>query len=406
MARFEPARDMKINGTPSADGVGFLLRTDGLSQRGVPELEMTHVPEEHAKNAAAVLNSIADYVANHSRVEDGQRVAVTSPHGALIARLAPGPALPPQGIWGKMFKNGRRVQRVIEAVDAIEYPKVLLSTMMLWRARALMLDGQNEAARAELLRSIGWFAGDPEKRADLFMGFPYNWENHLAYAALAEISPTEERFGWLAKAFERSEEFERFVVGDSADELRVLDASEVADRVLEITAENADPAKQLPVASGVTMIASPLRTRVELETEMVADRRMTIVPTLCVQYQSAGTIDSSELCQLITDVIAAHSADAARLAIMTAEIRDIYEGGNDEAPSLGQPRAYRAGDRMVSLLLADVARRSFAGLTLPELRATYGVSSDDTMRKQAEFKMVNLTAREGDAYASIVGGQA
>lgn len=155
---------MKINGAPSLEGPGFDLRSDGLARLGLPELEMLHIPEEQAKNAASVINSIADYVANQSRVEDGQRVAVLAAEGALIARLVRGSNAEPKGFWKKLFEKATHVQRITESVDTIEYPKVLLSTIALWRARGLILNEDISEARAELLRSVEWFPGDPTKR--------------------------------------------------------------------------------------------------------------------------------------------------------------------------------------------------------------------------------------------------
>jgi hypothetical protein len=130
---------------------------------------------------------------------------------------------------------------------------------------------------------------------------------------------------------------------------------------------------------------------------------MTIMPPLFAEYQSAGTVDTGELAQLIADVIATYGDSPARLALMTAEVRELYESGHEEAPTLEQPRAYATGDRLISLFVADVARRAYAGLSMDEVRAVHGLNPDDAARADAEAKMAELAAREDEAYLEGMG---
>ena len=68
----------------------------------------------------------------------------------------------------------------------------------------------------------------------------------------------------------------------------------------------------------------------------------------------------------------------------------LYEGGHEEAPSYREPRPYEPGDR--------IARRTYAGLTAPELRAAYELTDDESARDAARAKMDALVARESEAY--------
>src|SRR5262245_11348218 len=119
MGGFEADRDITIQASPSPDGRGLLLRSEGLARRGRAELEIIHLPEAQAKNAAVVINQIADYVVNKSAVRDGERIAITSKDGALVARLQPGPTAAPAGFFASLFGATARVQRVSEPVDGM-----------------------------------------------------------------------------------------------------------------------------------------------------------------------------------------------------------------------------------------------------------------------------------------------
>ncbi|MEM9864249.1 MAG: hypothetical protein AAF938_21800 [Myxococcota bacterium] len=392
---------MTITSAPSPDGDGFVLQSEGLARHGFPELEMVGIPEAQAKNAAAVINCVADYVVNQRPVRSGERVAITSPHGALIARLVDGTPVPRAGLRG-FFGSADRVQRIEEAVDSNAQPKVLLATMMLWRAHGLAEEGRDDAARAELRASIAFFPGSEGKRSGIRMPFAYNWENHLSYALLADLSEGAERARYFDEALARSEDFELERLGDSHEALQGLSVAAVVRRAEAIGAENAAETKTLAMGPGVTMVTSPIRRRAESEGGVVSEQVMTIVPDFMARYRSAEVGGVQELGALIVEIPRTSSAGA--LLSLLEDVRSIFESGNDDAPALrSADRAYECGDRIVSMLLADLRRRTFAGLSMRELRAEYGLSEDAPARQTALHKMTDLRLRESGAYMEAMG---
>lgn len=400
---FEAVRDIRIDAMPSLDGRGFVLRTSGLARHGRPELELDGVPEAGAKHAAVVLNQIANYVVNQSPVQDGETLAIRHSSGALIVRLVAGPEMPAKGVFGRLFGKSVRLQRVVEPVEGMDHPKTMLSTVALWRAASLLAEDSVGEARAALLESVRQFPGVPGQRGELFMGFPFNWQNHLAYAMLGALAnDPRERERCFADAFARSEEYELSVIGDSAPSLRALERKTLISIARRIAAENARAVDEVreEVSPSVVMRVSPLRMRVETEGGLLAERRLTILPLLCANYLAAPTSDVAF--ELVADVLIAYAGRPGKLALLTEDVRQLYEGGNDEAPVYGQPSPYQTGDRIVSALLADVVRRAYAGLDSAELRASYDLVDDAALRASADAKMNELGAREAEGYVQAM----
>jgi hypothetical protein len=413
---FRAERDITIHAAPGDHGHGFRLRSEGLAERGLPELEMIDVPEARARDAAVVINQVADYVATKSRIEDGQRLAIRAPSGALVATLQAGSpsssSAPPPGLFARMFGGARttHVQRVHEPLDTMEHPRTLLSTVMLWRARAQIEAGDVEGARRELFASVAYFPGDPGKRSDLFMGFAYNWQNHLSYAALSEISLDDgERRAWMDKALERSEELEQELLGDSAADLARASREDLLAETDRIVTENLRTApSRHPVTGAVVAFGSPTWRRESTSSGPTVARSMTVLPELFERYYYdplvAVQLRSPSVRAIAVDVLLARRGEPAELALTARDIASIYEGDVAEAPAMViDPPYYRPGDRLLSLLLADIAKRLFAGLTEAELRAGYGLSQDRGLAQSAALKLAEIDRREGEAYMDALG---
>lgn len=405
MSPFSPNRDLKINVTETPAGLHLL--SQGMQAFGYAELEMVEVEKRDMREAGGVLNTLAGYIVNEARkVEPGQRIAVVAKAGALVARLTEGTAAEPSGFFGRLMGRPTRVLRVIEPVDGMAHGRTLFSTIRLWRAEKMLEAGDTASALAELRRSIAAFAGDPKRRGELRMGFPYNWENHLSYAMLADSEPAlQAKAEWLEKALARSEELELARIGDTPAQIRSVGKDALLARTRVLARENAQPAAaNLPPMEGMRLVPSPIRVRAERGKEIVAERSLVLVPALMAEYQPPGVGTGEPFCQAVTDVLWASVDRPAHLAALTDDVRCLYEGDRDEAPKIEGSAKYEIGDRLLTLLLADARRAEYAGVTPDEYRARGGAIQDPTLALAATARLDDLIARESEAYVQAIGG--
>ncbi|MCB9613161.1 MAG: hypothetical protein H6721_32495 [Sandaracinus sp.] len=397
---FDVMRDMRIDAAPSPGGRGYVMRTKGLARRAGAELELDGVPEAFATQGAVVLHQIAGYLADHPAVEDEARVTIGHPDAVLVAHLVAGPSTPSTGVFGSLLGRETRTLRVVEPFEGMVHPKTLLATVMLWRARAHIEAGRASDARSELLESLRVFPGVPGRRTEVSMGFPYNWENHLAYAKLGTLTEDpRERERCVADAIARSEEHELFVLGDTSESLHALGRTALIDVARHVAAENVqiEHTFRRDVGQAVALRISPLLRRVDTEEGTLAVRQMTVVPRLFAEYQAAAPSGETPL-EVVADVVVAYARRPAQLVSKMHEVCSLYRVGDEEAEVYGRPRLYHPGDRVVSVLLADLARRVYAGLSVSEVRAAYGLVQDEGLRASGQVKLESLRAREMQAY--------
>ena len=124
---------------------------------------------------------------------------------------------------------------------------------------------------------------------------------------------------------------------------------------------------------------------------------MTVVPRLFAEYQAAAPSGETPL-EVVADVVVAYARRPAQLVSKMHEVCSLYRLGDEEAEVYGRPRLYQTGDRVVSALLADLARRVYAGLSVAEVRVAYGLVEDEGLRASGQVKMESLRAREMQAY--------
>jgi hypothetical protein len=401
MSRFDPNRDIKIDVKETQTGLH--LRTAGLTRFGTSELEMIDVEPEDMREAGGVLNTLAESIVNQNRkVKANERIAIRAPSGALVARFAEGTSVAATGFMARLMGQSESTLRVEEPVEGMGMGLTLFSTVRLWRAAKHLEDGDEGAAKAVLLGSIARFPGDPERSGEVTMGFPYNAENHLSYAMLAQLEPhLEKRATWLEQALARSDEYLRAELGDDAEELRGAGRPFLAARVLVLASENATPAQEARAMGGMTICASPTRTLTERGDRQLAQRSLTLLPSLMAQYQPARDVANEAWREAVLDVLWAHLDAPGFLLALTGDVRDLYEGDRDEAPSVEGAADYEIGDRLLSLLLADARRCEYAGLSPDDFRARGGASKTP-LSGAAERKLDALIARETEAYVSAV----
>jgi hypothetical protein len=121
-----------------------------------------------------------------------------------------------------------------------------------------------------------------------------------------------------------------------------------------------------------------------------------------------------ETVELVTDLYAKYQADPIGVVLFTRNVTRLYLGETEpsaafEIPSVGsapgksEDVAYRPHLKIVSALVADVGRRLAAGMSIPEIRATSGLTTDASLRKTGEAKLAALKEREDTWYRAAVG---
>lgn len=208
---FDANRDMRIEASETSEG-RYALRTHGLAKRKRAELEIVGVPEPALHAAAGVLNMIAEYTVVRHEVTAGQTVgnALTVAGEAapvlLVVRAAV--VVPAKGGFFAALTGANK--GVLRLVDVEGDPpaedectaRAALATMLVHRARTRLAKDDLDGARKELDAALTIFPGDPSARnAPSLEGLEgtFNWQNHLAYEAMAEVEP-EHAADWTSKA--------------------------------------------------------------------------------------------------------------------------------------------------------------------------------------------------------------
>jgi hypothetical protein len=404
VADFEANRDITIEVIPAADGAR--LRSRGLARFAGVELEMIGVGKDHILNAGAVINEVADYAAHHDRLTPGERIAITSKNGSLVARLQQGPIVDGGGMFGRLMRRKIEVLRIAEPMDGMASGATLFSTVMLWRAAALVDKDDRDGARAELRRSIDMFPGEPDPDGEPDIGAPYNWQNHLSYAFLATlVEEPGERRALLESALARSRCFQVQNLGDPVESLVSLERAALLERAREIVIENCTEPRLVEVTQDVVIVTSPIRTRGGDGDMPLAVRRAALVPTpFTAYYYFEDTphrlVSEPGVLEVAVDLLVENAGRPAQLLLVFDDVHRIYDGGGEESPAFtdDQPLPYRMGDTALSLALAHVARLVAAGMSVDELRAACHLAgADDAARASARDKLAALEHAEVQA---------
>lgn len=395
---FDADRDITVEAAPQPDGT-FTLTSSGLVTRGRPELEIVGVPSvDIARYATVVINLIANYVVNEKPVSIGQRIAVDSEHGALIASLAESAGAEKRGL-GRLFGGGKPARlRIVEPLDGMAPLKTLISTVMLWKAHAALAEEQRELAISVLREAIAYFPGDADEPDDPDVVFTYNWQNHLAYAALAElVDDAAESVALEHAALVRSDAYRATQVEDSLEELAELTRAGLAARATHILAINTQATPSLAVNDVLVAVTSPIWRSFE----QGPGRRQNVVPRVAAYSSELPP----EFVAVAVDLVATGIHRPAAITRMVRDTVQHWEGGSDEAPVLPVPGTYEPGDMLLTAALAHVARLAAAGMDAAEVRAHVGLDDSPAVRVAAAEKYASLQEVEGEAIMlAMMGG--
>jgi hypothetical protein len=272
----------------------------------------------------------------------------------------------------------------------------LLSTVMLWNAAAARTNDDVAGAKDILQSAIEFFPGDPARREATEVGEGYNWENHLAYLRLSELLEGEAARTALANAIARCAVLELECLGDPASELAAatkhVDGLRArAKTILDTVA--ADP--RADNEPGMRMAMSPIWRNVDGEVV----RRLDILAGPA--YSPGPLLANPALVEAAIEWLSSSSPlDVARLSRDTIQ---FWEGDSSEGQLKVLDEPYQAGDFLLSLALAHVARLAGANLTVDEVRAACELITDGAAAEGARNKLAKLEAAETAMLLAAMG---
>lgn len=274
-------------------------------------------------------------------------------------------------------------------------PDRALATAAFARAWTAWDGGDVPAARRQLLESIRLFPGDPLRSgAELDQPPGTNQENHLAYALLAVIAEGAEQERYTIAALDRSPRYLAAQLGawpagliESRHETLDADARAIVDENLRLGAE-AQP------VGGAVEFPSPI-----VDADGSHSKAILPAPFLALYYRDpvAKELREGPLVGLAVEAFERLRADPVELLLATREIRSIYLRADLFAPP-PPVDAKRPWAHMLSALLADVARKSAAGLTPLEIAATLGAQAEPETLAFAHAKLREQREREAAWY--------
>lgn len=301
-----------------------------------------------------------------------------------------------------------RVQLVSAASDALlvvdvpptgasVHPVAALAAVALARAWDAHRDGDFDAARRLALDSVRLHPGDPLEAGVDAEAPGANRQNHLAWALLAQLSDGAERERWYVGALERSSTYLAAQLGAPPEALLAPERDHLFGRARAIVAENL-AAMRTPAApagaDGPVEIRSPIRT---------GDERKVLLPAPFLQLYArnpgAALLQDDAWVGLAVDAFERLRADPVELLLATREVRSLYL--DDEFLHPAPPPAEPV-DKMLSALLADVARNGAAGLTEAEVAATLGAEAGPEILGGARRKLAAQREREAGWYAEAL----
>jgi len=353
---FDVQQQMRILVEP-VGGLAF-LKTEGLAAIGRDELCITAVPEAHVREAGAVLNLVAGYVANEKAVGDEELVGMPHDGGLLAVRLVreEEPTSGFLGIFGR--KPGR--QRIVDGWDESNgVPWIALSTLLLWQAKDATDAGDAEQAAALMEASLGLVT--PAKGEVPDPGMPYNAGGALAALGLAELQP-ERRRSWLEEAFQRSTVAQVQTLGDTLEDLEKRSASKL--RASSLTLLSAQLTNQDAQAGGpVVMFVGPLAAHGD---GLLMDRTVLPKPLYEPLTQTHDALRSEPVRALAAKVAA--EWDPVDVLEATVSTRELY---GDSPMPVETGERWVVGMRLLSLVLAHLGVCLAGGADVEDLPAVF-----------------------------------
>lgn len=385
---FDANREIKIEGTQGDDGL-FTLRTKGLVERRRPELEMTGLPEAALRAAGGVINKVADYTVNEKEVLADQNIALFLPRddeGAAPVMLALHTLVaeaPKGGFFARLGGGGKGVLRLVDIVgDRSAPPLTAIATMLVYRAAVRREQGDADGALEELRAALAVFPGEENAGAAPVIGdgdAVYNWQNYLAYLAMAEADE-ENAAAFYRQALARSDELAMTDLGVRLADLEAVDAGELEAIAEQIVGHNLadDPRVKFPSPSPEhAVLMSPVWQPTD---DGKIGRYAALVPAgFKSLYYDGAAADGLRRAgaRLAANAIRDALADAPGIARLARIVRDAREAWIDphapRAETIGDPHPAHG---LLSSVLAYAGRLFRAGADEAQIAAALRGESD------------------------------
>lgn len=420
MAKFDARRDMAINGDERRPGA-YALTTAGLRKFGRPEFEIIGVPEIATKAVAAnIIYDLADYTVNNAEIRSGEvtvlpkRLEGSDEEPLLFVMKVLWSRQPTGGLFAKMTGKGdpgvlRIVEQKADSADAVPLP--LIAMAMVYRAEALRVTNQPEAALLELEGAISIFPGDRTERPGVRLKLGSkdiegddNWQNGTAYRRWSTLASKVEG-NVYQETFTRCPPLASFELGASLSELASLELADIRQQIEKIKTQNLNAFSVSPGPhSELVMFASPLW---RLGAGGRARRGMALLPKGFEQHYFVGDArkaleSDSRLVDAVAETVFNSRTTPWHLLPFVHLAREIYGDASSEAKA-EVTGTFHPVDELASALLADVGRSVRAGLTIEEIRGRLGLGPA-VRDSRAEEKMATLDAWETERYNAAISG--
>lgn len=379
---FDANRNMKIEASQNADGT-FVLRTKGLAGHKRAELEVAGVPEPALMAAGRILNDTAEYAVNRAEIVGDQNVGFVlavdgvEGHGLMLAVRTRYVEAPKTGI----FSKSKGVIRLFDVAGHTEAPPLTaLATMLVHRAATRRAGGDEDGAREELTTALAILPGKPDDGGapGIESDAVYNWQNHQAYLALAELDE-ENGEKHYRDALARSRELQRRELGAPLASFEGTDVDALERDAKTIVRDVLATAKFDDAIPGNRMVPSPIWETVGGSASPRAGRRASIVPRGLTAYYFEGR--AREVLESTGPKLAAQAlatAEIVRLAWQLRPVRGIWV--SPSAPLVEERDG--AAPALLSLVLADIGRSAHASATDEEIAGRLaGTPSDALLEK-------------------------
>jgi hypothetical protein len=407
---FDANKQIKIEASQSADET-FRLRTKGLAAQRRAELEIAGVPEPALRAAAGILNHAADHTVTRVELLADQTFGftLTSDDGAEPLMLAARtvqcePAS--DGLWNKLTGRGKGVLRLVDPGDATgDTPLTALATMLVHRAALRTANDDHAGARKELEAAIAAFPGALAEVAGEAPSLGeaegvYNWQNHRAYLALAELEgPDEQGAFFFAEALRRSGELSVTELGATLAEISAVDEPTARGEATRIIDTNfATFERSEGPTPDLVIVPSPVwETTLPRTKTAGAFRRASLVPAKLVELYYEGIaatgVQQSGAALAAAAFIAARKSPS-KLAWKLRSQRNVWSGSGPVACT----HPHHPACTLLSVLLVEVARCFRAGATEAEIRKHLAGRPPAALAA----KLSNLEQWEADQYMTAM----
>lgn len=278
-------------------------------------------------------------------------------------------------------------------------PLRALATAAASRAVLAREASEPEAAHRLAIESVRLFPGDPlQVSPNPTQSVGSNPQNHLGWAVLSSLSDGVEQERYLVAAAERSPPFLAARLGAWPEELLEADSEDLFGTARELVHVILGGQKPTGLSGEVVQIPSPIL-------DPSGGRPQSILPRsfleLYFEGRAAEGLKHGPLVGLAVEAFERLRGDPVELLLATSEVRSIYLEDDlfQPAPAPGGTDPWRP---MLSALLADVARKTAAGLTPLEIAATLHANVEPEAKAFALVKMAEQRQRESMWYADAL----